>query len=122
MQKSRYKVFYLFWFSLIFIVFTLACVVGVSNAYFTSTSNKQGEIKFQDLTIELSSTNPQSVFSTNLTSVFPGDTVTFNEVSVKNTGEVDIYSILNLKITITSPKTTKVETSWHNLEGGGYIS
>lgn len=119
MKSKRKEVSYVYLLVVFLIVSALASVVAYVNAYFTSTASKDGDLTFHNIKLEVNTTNENnSVFSATLGTVVPGDTLEFNEVSVKNTGTADVYSLINLNISITKADNSEyVINEWYNLAG-----
>lgn len=121
MKKAKEIGLNIFW-----IVLTLGiailCAFGFSTSYFTATGNANGELKFHNILLEVNTPNEaNALFSTELKTVVPGDTIEFENVSVKNSGTADIYSLVNLNIKISKAGQTDYNINqWYNLLGGGY--
>ena len=94
-------------------------------AYFTSTANKSGTLTFG--TIEVKLLNGTSDFTASsfqtayLKDVFPGSTLNFNDITVKNTGTHSAYVLLNLDVSIPSSdgnaKKLLHYNKWYNVNG-----
>ena len=103
----------------VFLLFIIAGSIGYSVAYFTSRDSKNGNIYFHDIDLEVSSLNDgNSIFDKTLTSVLPGDTLSFDAISITNTGSAPVYAILKLKIVFKDSSGVETEdsfTKWYNL-------
>jgi len=108
--------------SLILILFML-CVVAMSSlnfvsAFFTSTANISGDVNFHNVTLEVNAEEDDyPIFAQNLTSILPGDSVSFDGLTVTNSGSADVYVVLNVKVVVEkSGSTLKTDSKWYNLE------
>ena len=120
MTKNSKKFNYYIYFIVIFaLVFLIGGITAYTTAYFTASSNASGGLNFSDISLEINSENEDgALFSADLTSVVPGDTISFDNISVNNTGDADIYSLLHLSIVIS--KTGQEDytiSNWYNLSG-----
>ncbi len=100
-------------------VFLIAGVVVYTNSYFTSTSKKSGDLNFANIDLVIDSTNKNdALFSSYLPDIIPGDKLTFENISVTNSGNTDIYTVLNLNIYTTRTGYTDYQIDkWYNLYG-----
>lgn len=121
MKSSRKTTSYLFWLILLSVVAALGSVVAYVNAYFTATASKSGEINFHKIGLEINTNNANNtLFSADVGYVLPGDTITLDHVSVKNSGSADVYALVNFDIRIArAGYTDYVVNHWYNLAGGG---
>ncbi len=120
MKKSKGLESNIFYF-ILFLAFAVLCGIGFSNSYFTAIGSTAGDVSFHNLKLEVNTPNEEnSLFSTNLTTLLPGDTIEFTEVEVKNSGTADVYSLVNLNIVVSKTgQTDYVVNHWYNLSGGG---
>ena len=101
-------------------IMIIASMVGLANAYFTSTSEKDGEINFHNVELQINSTNQNSALFSTTSKLIPGESINFSNISVKNVGTADIYSLVNLNIYVQrAGYTATTQDLWYNLEGGG---
>ena len=99
----------------------LASVVAYAIAYFTARANTTGDLTFANLEISLMSageTLTDAKFQSKyLTGIVPEDTLNFSTISVKNTGEADVYCLIKLNIDITKTDgSVKNIIKWYNLD------
>ena len=101
-------------------IIIIASMVGLANAYFTSTADKEGEINFHNVELQINSTNQNSALFSTASTLIPGESISFSNISVKNIGTTDIYSLINLNIYIQRVGyTASVTDLWYNLDGAG---
>ncbi len=121
MKLRNERSFNLFIFMAIAIVSTFL-VLSV-NAYFTASANKNKDTAFANLSVAFTDLNGSDVeleetLSQSIGQVMPGQIIDLSGFKVKNTGDEDIYSIINLKLTITkSTGEIKNISEWYNLSG-----
>lgn len=118
-QKGKFKFIGLY---LIVAILLIASVFSATFAWFTASSNKSGELTFANISLELGQNGTKlsnSTFKTSyLNTITPGDSIDFNNISVKNTGNSAIYSLLQLNVGITAPGFEKLNfVTWYNLLG-----
>ena len=112
-----------------FIVMLLAILLASFYTYsytfswFTSNANEQYNNSFATLDISLQNNNTDltntSFDSTYLSgTLVPGDTINFNTINVRNSGNADAYVLVELTYTVTTTdKTNSSYTYWYNLSG-----
>ena len=121
MGKNKKKN-YLIYISLIFSFVALSVgIVFYVNAYFSALSTEKEDLSFANVSLQINTNNPNNnLFATTLKQIVPEDTISFSNVSVENTGEADMYTLLNLNIEITKTNNTRQKINhWYNLNGGG---
>ena len=112
-----------------FIVMLLAILLASFYTYsytfswFTSNANEQYNNSFATLDISLQNNNTDltntSFDSTYLSgTLVPGDTINFNTINVRNSGNADAYVLVELTYTVTTTDNTNSSyTYWYNLSG-----
>lgn len=112
-----------------FIVMWLAILLASFYTYsytfswFTSNANEQHDNSFATLDISLQNNNTDitntSFDSTYLSgTLVPGDTISFNTINVRNSGNADAYVLVELTYTVTTTDNTNSSyTYWYNLSG-----
>lgn len=100
------------------LVFLMGGLVAYVNAYFTASANKSGDLTFSNVELEITSTNEGGkLFSSDVVPL-PGSTLTFDNISVENAGEAEVFAIINCNIyTIRAGYTDYNVDLWYNLQG-----
>lgn len=105
--------------STLLIVLLFSFCVHSVYAYFTATTNRDFTLEFATLEIDLQNSgtsiqNDSAVITNLIEGVMPGDSISFNNITVANTGTGDSYVLVNVKIQIS---TTLSYDLWYNLAG-----
>ena len=89
------------------------------NAYFTASASKKGDLNFHTIGLTINTGNENnSVFSTTIEKIVPGQTLSFNNISVQNTESADVYVLMNFNLTIQKTDSTRyIIDTWYNLAG-----
>ena len=102
------------------IIFTIFSI----NAYLSYSTNRKGEINFGAIEVSLLSTSGTEISASNfknqyLTNFYPGSTLVFDDIQVKNTGDFEAYVLINLDVEIVSVDNLKSlhYNEWYNIEG-----
>ena len=118
MKQTRKHSTIVYWCVIIAISALIASIAAYVNAYFSSTVEEDGELTFHNIQLEVNAPGADNSFSMNLTKIMPGDTLQLNDVSVKNIGSAEVYSIINFNIYISRPGYTDYNVDyWQNLGG-----
>ena len=108
--------------STVFVVLVFLLSINSVYAYFTATANKNATINFATLTLEMTD-DDENIFTSDYfveTSLIPGDTIYFSDISVENTGTTSCYVLLKIDIGIktkTENEPSIMVTEWYNLNG-----
>lgn len=92
-------------------------------SWFTSSANEQNNSSFATLDISLQNNNTDltntSFDTTYLTEkLVPGDTINFNTINVRNSGNADAYVLIELTYDVTTADGVNTSyTYWYNLTG-----
>ncbi len=98
--------------------------VGLTYAYFTARASSAGELFFANICADFVTSDDQvyttDLFNQQLGKIKPGDNFKINTIYLKNTGEYDVYALLEVTFNaFKSGSTTASYTSstWYNLSG-----
>ncbi len=92
-------------------------------SYFTARAEKGGTLAFAELEVQLLNSSGQTfdddVFqSTYVKDLLPGSTIDIDNIKVKNTGDVSVYTLLNLQVKITKAGVPTLKyDAWYNCAG-----
>ena len=112
-----------------FVVMMLAILLASFYTYlytfswFTSSANEQYNSSFATLDVSLQNNNTDltntSFDSTYLSeTLVPGDTINFNTINVRNSGNADVYVLIELTYDVTTSDSINTSyTYWYNLNG-----
>ena len=105
----------------------VALFLGISFtcAYFTATAKATGDMQFANLSVQaVTSTGDvytSEVFTNRIkTRIKPGDNYEIKDIYVKNTGETDVYALLEVSLNVKKENSTEVsytKTYWFNCAG-----
>ena len=119
MKNTKNKTSYLYWFILLAGIFVVANLFAYVHAYFTASASKKGDITFHDINLELTTANSNNaLFTADVEGIVPGDLLDVSNVTVKNSGTADVYTLVNFNIYITREGYTDCNIDyWYNLQG-----
>ena len=122
-NKNKTNLILLGFFAIIMII-SLCLILPSINAWFSAVSNREGEITFSTLSLNLqdntnSTHETNSTFTTKyLSNIAPGSTININDTKIKNSGNASIYALVNLDVSIEQQgKTTLHWNTWYDLNG-----
>ena len=113
-------------FTIAFVLIVVALLIAsiyFTFSYFTSTAKRKGTLQTGVLSLDLVDSTGATLSTNALTTQFtngllPGDSITINNVYVKNTSNFDVYSIIKLRAEITKVGETSPSLTiekWMNL-------
>lgn len=116
-QSNKSKIF----FSIMLIVFLFTIIITQVYAWFTATSKYENNPTFASLEVDITS-GGTSVSDSSFTTVYlnninPGSTINFNTLSVSNTGNESVYSIIKLKLKFNANNNNYIFVYYYNLDG-----
>lgn len=97
--------------------------LNLAYAYFTATANKNGELTFGEISLEVQDSSANTMTDASFLSAYvgvlePGKLLNFDGIKIKNIGSADCYSIINLNFTATGLDGEILEYDyWYNLSG-----
>lgn len=98
--------------------------VGLSYAYFTARAASEGELFFANICADFVTSNDTvyttTILNQQLSKIEPGGKYQVNTIYLKNTGEYDVYALLEVTLNAyKSGQTTAgyTSSSWYNLSG-----
>lgn len=110
---------------LVALIAALFCCFTATFAYFTAKAQAKGEMQFADISVQAVTSDDEvytsQTFASHITTkIKPGDDYTIKDIYVKNTGECDVYALLELTLDVKKENSTEVsytKTYWFNFEG-----
>lgn len=107
--------------SLILVLFLLILVSSNVYAWFTARARYEDTPTFATLEVDITSGSTSmtdsSFTTTYLNNVYPGSTISFNSLSISNTGNEAVYTIVKLKLKFEINSNSYVFIYYYNLDG-----